>query len=118
MYTLSNTVAESDWSRYTIDETNSQAFPDIDKCWEEDENGERIFYNKSPYSVAEIENVDRYLLHIRNESGSWVYIPAVKTENNYLNLISMDEVAIEDGCLTKKQAVAEISFVAKKHFDL
>ena len=31
MYTLSDTEVKMDWSRYIIDETNSQPFPDKDK---------------------------------------------------------------------------------------
>lgn len=109
MYTLSDTEVKTDWSRYIIDETNSQPFPDTDIIWETDENGDKVIYKKSPYSIAEVGNSRRYLL------GN---IPAIKTETGYLNLISMTEVAFTNGQLSNKQAVADISFIHKGDFDL
>jgi len=109
MYTLSDTEVKMDWSRYIIDESNSQPFPNTDIMWETDENGDRIIYKKSPYNIAEVGNSRRYLL------GN---IPAIKTETGYLNLISMTEVAFTNGQLSNKQAVADISFIHKGYFDL
>lgn len=109
MYTLSDTEVKMDWSRYIIDETNSQPFPDKDIIWEIDENGDKVIYKKSPYSIAEVGNSRRYLL------GN---IPAIKIEIGYLNLISMTEFAFTNGHLSNKQAVADISFINKGYFDL
>jgi hypothetical protein len=109
MYTLSDTEIKTDWSRYTIDETNSQPFPDTDIIWEVDDNGNRIIYRKSPYSIAEVRNAKKYLL------GN---VPAIETETGYLNLVSMTDVIFTDGEVSRKQAGADISFINKGHFDL
>lgn len=113
MYKLSGFDGNDTWSPFTYDESNSQPYPDIDKCWKTDENGEKIVYNRSPYCIADIENERRYLLHIE---GS--YIPSVKREERFLNLISLEEFEAIDGQLTKKQAYAFIIFVTKKQLDL
>ena len=108
MYKLSSGTAN--WSPYTIDKTNSQPLPNTDECYEVDDNGERIIYNRSPFSIAEIENEQRYLL--------CNIVPAVKREGKFVNLISMDEVEIIDGRFTKKQAYLPVFFNVKKQFDL
>lgn len=109
MYTLSDTEVKTGWSRYTIDETNSQPFPDTDIIWETDESGNKRIYKKSPYSIAEVGDAKRYLLD---------NIPAIKTEMGYLNLVSMTNVAFADGQLLIKQPRADISFIQKGYFDL
>lgn len=109
MYTLSDTEVKTSWSSYTIDETSSQPFPDIDIIWETDESGNKIIYKKSPYSIAEVGDVKRYLL------GN---IPAIKTGTGYLNLVSMTDVVFTNGQLLIKQPRADISFIQKGHFDL
>ena len=109
MYTLSDTEVKTGWSRYTIDETNSQPFPDTDIIWETDESGNKRIYKKSPYSIAEVGDAKRYLLD---------NIPAIKTEMGYLNLVSMTNVAFANGQLLIKQPRADISFIQKGHFDL
>jgi hypothetical protein len=117
MYTLSDTEGELSWSRYSIDETNSQSPPDTDKIWDVDGNGEKIIYYKSPYNVAGIENERRYCLR---EVGSTDanYVLASKEDDKFKNLISMQEVVILHGKYTNKQAVAYISFIPKGKFDL
>ncbi len=55
---------------------------------EVNENGDYVFYDVSHYKAANIENEKRYLLNAR---GS--YIPAVKRNDKYLNLISMLEIS-------------------------
>lgn len=114
MYKLS--TFEVEWSRYTIDQTDSKPYSDGNKIWEIDENGEKIIRNKSPFSEAGVEEIRKYLL--RDSKNRTDYVPAVKTGDNYKNLISMDEVTIIDGSYTKKQATVHISFIAKKRFDL
>lgn len=92
MYTLSDTEVKTSWCSYTIDES-----------------GNKIIYKKSPYSIAEVGDVKRYLL--RN-------IPAIKTETGYLNLVSMTDVVFTNGQLLIKQPRSDISFIQKGHFDL
>lgn len=108
MYKLSSGTAN--WSPYTIDETNSQPPPNTDECYKVDDNGERIIYNRSPFSIEGIENEHRYLL--------CNIVPSVKREGKFVNLISLEEVEIIDGCFTKKQAYSPIFFNVKKRFDL
>lgn len=108
MYKLSSGTAN--WSPYTIDETNSQPPPNTDECYEVDDNGERIIYNRSPFSIAGIKDEQRYLL--------CNIVPSVKCEGKFINLISLDEVEIIDGHFTKKQAYSPIFFNVKKQFDL
>ena len=118
MYGLSDIGGDSSpWQRYTIDETNNQPAPDKDICYEVDENGDFIYYMRSPYATAGIKEEQRYLLNLRF-GGSSFFITAVKRNGNYINLISMGTMDIVDGQMTKKQAIACISFIAKKEFDL
>ncbi len=111
---------EREWSRYTVDETNSQPYPYEDRIWFEfDENGERIVYDQSPYAVAGIENERRYLLlDIEDLQGNEYDIPAVKRDGEFINLISMTPFNTEYGKLTEKQASARIHFIPKNMFDL
>lgn len=107
MYMLSSTEGEPAWTPYTIDIANS-----TDEIWEIDENGKKIAYAQSPFSVRGIENEKRYLL---NFDG---YIPAVRREGKFENLISNSEFEVSNGQITEKQPIASISFTNKKHFDL
>lgn len=107
MYMLSSTEGEPAWTPYTIDIANS-----TDEIWEIDENGKKIVYAQSPFSVRGIEDEKRYLL---NFDG---YIPAVKREGKFINLISNSEFQVVNGQTTEKQPTAIISFTNKKHFDL
>ncbi|MFA6867005.1 MAG: hypothetical protein WCR54_05765 [Clostridia bacterium] len=116
MYKLSNLSANRCWSPYTIDESNSQPYPDNDKCYTVDDNEKRIIYNRSPFYIAGIENEHRYLLHESESKAD--YVPAVKIGENYKNLISMDEVIIIDGNYTKKQATIYVPFIMLKSVDL
>ena len=75
------------WSPYKIDETRSQPWPNEDIEWILDENGERIYYDKSPYYVMNAITETKYLIAI--DSGN--YICAVKGETGFINLISGEE---------------------------
>ena len=101
------------WSPYTVDETNSQPFPETDKCYKVDENGNKICYSKSPYSVT--QNLDKKKYLIETEDG---YIFAIKNNDLYINLISLTEIDISKGDLEKKQATLCVNFIADKRFDL
>lgn len=56
--------------------------------WEVDENDEFIYYKDSCWRVANTGNDKKYFINTK-EGG---YIPAVKRGENYLNLISMEEM--------------------------
>ncbi len=116
----SQCIPQQKWSRYRIDETNGQPYPEEDKeYFEKDENGEKIVYNKSPYAVAgALGNTKGYLLKLKDVSGNWVYVAAKKQNDKFINLVSMTEFFIENNKLTEKQAVTSATFVAKRRFDL
>lgn len=118
MYKLSNLYGDRTWSPYTIDETDSQSFPDTDKCWMTDEKGNVINYDRSPYHVTQNENVRKYLLRSERDSASTEYVCAVKKDGVFVNLISETEVNVSKGDLRKKQAAMYIAFIGKKQFDL
>ena len=82
LYSLSIT---NPWQRYVLENG--------EKVYEKDKDGNDIFYNQSPYKVAEIKDEKRYLIRVRQDSNSG-YIPAVKRGDKYLNLISMKEEEI------------------------
>lgn len=76
-------------------------------------------HDETPYSSTESESEKRYLLHLRLDSaGSMFYIAATRIDEKFINLISMKEVEIIDGKLTKEQVEVEVVFVGKKQFDL
>jgi len=108
------------WQRYTVTKEGIQwmtgqglsSWPDEYKIWETDENGEHIYYEKSYFHAAGIENEKRYLLGIPHH----VNIPAVKREGKWLNLISMEEIDLE--VAVRKYPDFSISFIPKPLFDL
>ena len=73
------------WQRYTVVEDPGDYISDEEIIWEVNENGEYIYYQDSHFRVAGIENEKRYLLE-----SEGAYIPAVKKNGGYLNLISME----------------------------
>lgn len=111
MYSLSSLESEHSWSKYVFDESNDQPL------YELDENEERIYYTNSPYRVANMEDNRMYLLSDDNNSNS-CFVPAIKVNDKYLNLISMKEFSIEDGVLCDEQPNVYITFIANPVFDL
>ena len=96
LYTLFDT---DPWQRYVLENG--------EKVYEKDEDGNDIFYNQSPYKVAEIKDEKRYLIRVRQDSNSG-YIPAVKRGDKYLNLISMKE---EEIVLESKKQINELWYI-------
>ena len=112
MYLLSSYGRE--WSPYSIDETKSQPWPERDICYEVDENGDRINYNRSPYYVTDNLHERKYIF--RGYSG---HICAIKKDDDtFINLVSSTEMSISNGDLDKEQAVINIIFVGKPQFFL
>ena len=102
------------WSKYKIDPTHENLPWDKNVIWETDENGEKIVYNKSPYYVAGVKSEKRYLF----EDGNGGYIPAIKKDRDFINLVSMTEVNFSDGKAEKGQPSIGVSFVGKPQFSL
>lgn len=88
MYIFSDIEVKIGWSRYIIDEMNSQFFFDMDIIWEIDESCNKCIYKKSLYSIVEVGDVKRYLLD---------NILVIKIEMGYLNLVLMINVVFVNG---------------------
>ena len=116
MYKLTSLSGNDIWSPYKLDETNSQPYPDVDKIWIKDENGEKQIFYKSPYCVAGFEKTERlYLIKLMEN----VYSPAIKKSDNiYLNLISKEEMELIEENPTTPQAYVIITTNPKFVFDL
>lgn len=102
------------WSPYEVDETNSQPYPDEDKIWILDENGERIYYKQSPYSVTGNINEKKYLLQPRKGDS----ILAVKKDGEFINLIDGKTVDFSTDDYLKGQATLSVGFNMKVQFYL
>ena len=108
MYTLSNSTITRTWSPYTLNSTTSE------KEWILDEEGNKIVYNRSPFYVANAGNAKYYFLE--NEDG--YYIPAIKTDEDFINLISGEKFRFQNGQPETSQACEYTYFIGKKYFDL
>ncbi len=113
MYKLSNVYGINyTWSPYIKDETNSQPSPDSDKSWILNENGERIFNNKSPYYITGNIEEKKYLLVGNSHSD---FICAIKKDGEFINLVSGK---VFDSQSLNEQSTMYIAFIAKANFDL
>ena len=76
-----------------------------------DKNGEEIKYEKSPYAINGKEKEKRYLLsYYSNRKEEEGYIPAVKRNNKFINLISNKEIKMVNGKIIGEQAYEHIAF--------
>lgn len=117
-YTRSSLNIESHWQRYWIVEGAGDYLADDEIIYETDENGNFIFYNESPFKVSNITNQKRYLLNIKQAKFNR-FIPAIKVNAKYLNLISMEEftfVKTSDEII--QPYIQNFSFIPKKNFAL
>ena len=97
------------WSRYTISEDSTDLTEKI-KTYERDETGNIMEYNVSHFKAANIKDENRYLLNTH-----WGWMPAVKRGDEFLNLISMQEMVYSSEA---RVSVASISFIYKAQFNL
>lgn len=113
MYTVSSTIYDKEhtWSPYIKDVTDSQDPPDRDKIWILDENGERIYYSRSPYYVTGNIAEKKYLLMASDTLEVW----AIKKDNKYINLVSGTTFDIED---VNEQEILNVRFEYMLRFDL
>ena len=82
-----------------------------------DQNGERVFYRKSPYNVNENGNGCKYLFKLKDDK----YICAVKKDGKFFNLISGETFDVENNGLQNLENVQAnlfIGYVPKSTFDL
>lgn len=83
------------------------------RLWEINENGNAVMHTVSPYRLADENEEKKYFLEI-NVAGKTEYIPAVKTGDKFLNLISLEEFDYKHDCEEGEQAVMEIYFITHK----
>ncbi len=78
----------STWRRYTFGADTTE------QIYEVDSEGNYIYYNVSPFKAANVLSERMYLLysHFNGYIPGSSYIPAVKREGEFLNLISMETI--------------------------
>ena len=103
------------WSPYIPVETENGYGPK-DYEYILDENGERIYYNSSPFKVKEKLNEKKYMLKAATTRS--VFVCAVKRGDKYINLMNDVEVDVANGDLNKFQAVLMARSIPKKEFVL
>lgn len=81
----------------------------------QDEDGETDRH--SHFSTAGIDKEKRYLLRIRQDD-CWHFIPAVKKDDKYLNLVSMEEMTINYENTLTRYIVSGIYFILKSYFEI
>ncbi len=63
---------------------------DVDnRLWEADDNGEFIYRTDSVYKAAGVKDEKRYILRLGG-SNTFFFIPAIRYEDKFLNLMSME----------------------------
>lgn len=105
MYQVNYYYIKEQWQRYRIckDSMESALYEGIQwqpkedgkkpfKRFEVDQNGNFIEYNISPFKVADVTDQKMYFLNVYVG-----YIPTVKKDGKYFNLISMEEFDYKDG---------------------
>ena len=100
------------WQRYTI--------IDDEVIYEKDSEGNDILYHSSPFKINNVLNEKLYLLYvttnipIQNDG----YIPAVKKDGKFLNLVSMKEVSIIEDAQKGQFEFEDIYFIPSNSFNL
>lgn len=107
------------WARIVYDPDNDVIFTDDEnkpvqdfrnrRFTELDESGNPIYYKESHFKVAGIKDEKRYLLETLYRNG---YIPAVKRDGEFINLVSME--TYDDNSSKDQTITALIGFGAKR----
>lgn len=85
------------WSKYKyVYNDANYAYPlihdnDYIREYELDSSNNVIEYNESPYEVADVLDQKLYLLKIHELSVSDILVPAIKSGEKFINLVSMEE---------------------------
>jgi len=139
MYRRHTGIPERQWFRYRIN-TEQTPNPEQGKIWsdaneyqklwtygskpnewrETDMSHREILYIDSPFVVANTENEKRYLLPInRNDlPNSSYYVPTVKRNDKFFNLISLEEIVYNPNDTEKEMPCEFISFSYAQGFNL
>jgi len=117
MYTKSSVEGVEDkWQRYRIEIDGGEGAVKQKKTWEKDATGNDVYYECSPYKAANILNEKLYLLNIKKNGDE--QIPAVRREDKYLNLVSLELFEYNSNLDFEMQATTIIGFWPKKEADL
>lgn len=92
------------WWRYRFSEIISS-----EKIYENDENGDVISFGCSHFAAADIGDEKRYLLHVSDHDDTG-FVPAVKRNGRYLDLVSLDYINLDLTTDGASPATANISF--------
>ena len=100
------------WQRYTI--------IDDEVIYEKDSEGNDILYHSSPFKINNVLNEKLYLLYAETNipSQHHGYIPAVKKDGKFLNLVSMKEVSIIEDAQKGQFEFEDIYFIPSGSFNL
>ena len=114
MYLFSRKPVEIAWTPCTVIGDNEN-----DVEWETNENGTKIVYHDSPFSVRGVgKDEKRYIIEYNVPNGT-ARIPAVKRNGKYINLYSGAEFEMINGQPDKPQAnPGSIFFIGKSYFNL
>ena len=116
------------WFPYTVEigataivPTEGGAVEYENRLLQYDENGAVVLYSQSYFRVTKIQEEKCYLLKViyAEDSGrKEEYIPAVKREEGYLNLVSLEKIDYVSEVPHYTYATSDISFLEKNEFDL
>lgn len=134
MYTMGRDVPDAFWRPYVFDRGSVQSVPDEngtlqickDRRFLQDEDGEFYGFYVSHFKAANIGEERRYLLTLTLRTGESTsqtyYIPAVKREDGYFNLVSWKRIpfdcAMDFNADENPIEYPEINFIEKNFFDL
>lgn len=111
------------WARYVVEigswaylkDDNGIIRDFKDRRWTElDENNDPIIYKCSHFKAADIQDERRYLLDV-DQDTEYGWMPAVKRNGRYLNLLSMDYMDYKYSVDTKKWPIAGIGSFEPTH---
>lgn len=113
MYHYNAVYVNNSWRRYRLcingkepDAFNGTLWNNNNKYYdnrrfEVDNDGEYIEYNHSPYAVAKVLNAKLYFLDVNDG-----FVPAIKENEKYINLVSMEEFECQEEKLYNKEVDA------------
>lgn len=135
MYSLDNLNVQRSWRRYRIwengivqnEDGSESVLPYPDSKWGAIEstksdakyyeaNGHFV-YNKSPYYVADVLDSKKYLLTVEGARGTYT-VPAVKSGDKWLNLISLEEFSLDQTIGAYGVLAMNVWFIIKAYFNL
>ena len=92
----------------------------IEVIYEKDSEGNDILHHSSPFKINNVLNEKLYLLYVKTNIPiqNDGYIPAVKKDGKFLNLVSMKEVSIIEDAQKGQFEFEDIYFIPSNSFNL